>query len=260
MQEYRTKETYGDFYENAGKPLVVILGGSRSGLPSPLSEYLLDYLKPNYNVLLLAYFGVGDLPKTLERISMEYFVNAISFVKEKHKIADNQVVIIGQSKGGEAALLLSNYMESAITIACVPSCYVFQGLPVTPSNMKSPKSSWSFNNYDLPYIKFYLDKNAMKEAEKKNYCRCYEMSIENNLNKDALININNYKGKILLLSAENDNYWPSKKMSNILVKNSNNKDNINHIVLELEGHYFLKYKQSVNEIINFLKINAHFLA
>ncbi|MBX4265082.1 acyl-CoA thioester hydrolase/BAAT C-terminal domain-containing protein [Clostridium estertheticum] len=84
-----------------------------------------------------------------------------------------------------------------------------------------------------------IDKNAMKEAEKKNYCKCYEMSIENNLNKDALININNYKGKILLLSAENDNYWPSKKMSNMLVKNSNNKENINHIVLELEGHYFL---------------------
>jgi len=28
------KETYGDFYENEGKPLVVILGGSRSGLNS----------------------------------------------------------------------------------------------------------------------------------------------------------------------------------------------------------------------------------
>ncbi|WP_259472619.1 acyl-CoA thioester hydrolase/BAAT C-terminal domain-containing protein [Clostridium estertheticum] len=88
-------------------------------------------------------------------------------------------------------------------------------------------------------LKDMIDKNAMKEAEKKNYCKCYEMSIENNLNKDALININNYKGKILLLSAENDNYWPSKKMSNMLVKNSNNKENINHIVLELEGHYFL---------------------
>ena len=27
MQEYRTKELYGDFYENEGKPLVVIIGG-----------------------------------------------------------------------------------------------------------------------------------------------------------------------------------------------------------------------------------------
>ncbi len=35
MQEYRTKETYGDFYENDGKPLVVLLGGSRPGLSAP---------------------------------------------------------------------------------------------------------------------------------------------------------------------------------------------------------------------------------
>ncbi|WP_446899204.1 acyl-CoA thioester hydrolase/BAAT C-terminal domain-containing protein [Clostridium sp. LBM24168] len=256
MQEYRTKEIYGDFYKNEGKPLVVILGGSRPGLPAPLSEELLNYLKQNYNVLLLAYFGVGDLPKTLERVPMEYFVNAIRFIKENHKTDDNQVVIIGQSKGGEAALLLSNYMESAITIACVPSCYVFQGLPVTPFSIKHHKSSWSFNNEDLPYIKFYYDKNIMKDAENKIYCTCHEKSIEKNFNKDAFINIDNYNGKILLLSAENDKYWPSKNMSNILIENSKNKNSIDHITLDLDGHYFLNYDQSVDEIISFLRANS----
>jgi dienelactone hydrolase len=262
MKEYRTKEIYGDFYENEGKPLVVLIGGSRPGLPAPLSEDLMAYLKSNYNVLLLAYFGVGELNKSLEILPMEYFINAISFIKEKHKISNNQVVVIGQSKGGEAALLLSNYMESAITIVCVSTCYVFQGLPANLSsmNMTQPKSSWSFNNKELPYIKFYIDEAVLKDAENKNFCRCHEKSIEKNYNKDALINMDNYKGKILLLSAENDRYWASKKMSDILVKNSKNKNNINHISLDLDGHYFLNYEQSVNEIINYLKINAQSLA
>lgn len=57
MQEYRSKEIYGDLYENEDKPLVVILGGSRAGLPTNLSEKLLEYLKNDYSVLLLAYFG-----------------------------------------------------------------------------------------------------------------------------------------------------------------------------------------------------------
>ncbi|WP_286674523.1 hypothetical protein [Clostridium sp. VAP41] len=35
IQEYRTKEIYGDFYENYGNTLVVILGGSRPDLPAP---------------------------------------------------------------------------------------------------------------------------------------------------------------------------------------------------------------------------------
>ena len=42
MQEYRTKELYGDFYENEGKPLVVIIGGSRPGLPAPLNQDFLE--------------------------------------------------------------------------------------------------------------------------------------------------------------------------------------------------------------------------
>ncbi|WP_250675517.1 acyl-CoA thioester hydrolase/BAAT C-terminal domain-containing protein (plasmid) [Paraclostridium ghonii] len=260
MQEYRTKEIYGDFYKNDGKPLVVVLGGSRPGLPASLSENLLNYLKQNYNVLLLAYFGVGELPKTLENIPVEYFVNSIRFIQENHKTCDNQVVIIGQSKGGEAALLLSNYVESSLTIACVPGCYVFQGLPVTPFSIKHPKSSWAFNNKGLPYIKFYYDEDIMRDAENNIYCSCHEKSIEKNFNKEAVINVDNYKGKILLLSSENDKYWPSKNMSNILIENSKNKNNIDHITLDLEGHYFLNYNQSVDEIINFLEENVKFIS
>jgi dipeptidyl aminopeptidase/acylaminoacyl peptidase len=82
------------------------------------------------------------------------------------------------------------------------------------------------------------------------------MSIEKNYNKDALINIDNYKGRVLLLSSENDMYWPSKNMCNILAENSKNKDNIKHVTLDLEGHSFLGYEQSVNEIIKFLKANT----
>lgn len=257
MQEYRSKEIYGDLYENEDKPLVVILGGSRAGLPTNLSEKLLEYLKNDYNVLLLAYFGVGDLPESLEMVPVEYFINAINFIKQKNKIANNQVIIIGQSKGGEVALLLSNYIESAITIACVAGCYVFQGLPndLFSLNKIEPKSSWSFNKQELPYIKFYYDQSVLNDAKNKNFCSCYEKSIEKNYNEDALININNYKGKILFLSAENDKYWPSKKMSNILIENSKNNNNMTHISLNLEGHYFLNYEQSVNEIINYLKEN-----
>lgn len=255
MKEYRSKEIYGDFYENDGKPLVVIIGGSRPGLPAPLSEELMDYLKSNYNVLLLAYFGVGEISISLENIPMEYFINAISFIKEKYKIDDNQVVVIGQSKGGEAALVLSNYMNSAITIALVSSCYMFQGLP---SNLFSigevaPKSSWTFKNKELPYIKFDFNKDDMKDAKNKCFCKIHEKSIKKNFNKDALINIDNYKGKVLLISAENDSYWPSKKMSDIIVENSKNKNNISHISLDVDGHYLLSYKESVNEIINYLK-------
>lgn len=257
MKEYRSKEIYGAFYENEGKPLVVLIGGSRPGLPAPLSDDLMNYLIPNYNVLLLAYFGVGEISKSLENIPIEYFKNAITIVKEEYNIPDNKVAVIGQSKGGEAALLLANQLNSALTIACVASCYVWQGLPEKLQDMgkTEPKSSWSLNNEPLPYIRFHIDEEALRNAANKKFCKCYENSIERYYDEKALINMDNYTGKILLLSAENDAYWPSKKMSDILIQNSKNKENISHTCLNLEGHYFLNYVESVREIINSLKAN-----
>ncbi len=236
MQEYRTKELYADFYENEGKPLVVIIGGSRPGLPAPLNKDFLERLKKDFQVLLLAYFGAGDLPESLECLPMEYFVNTVSAVKQEYGIGDREVIVIGQSKGGEAALLLTNYMRSAVTIALVPSCYAFQGLPA-----------------ELPYIKFYFDQEIVKEIMAGNYCTCYEASIEKNGNEDALIRVDGYTGKILLISEENDRYWPSRAMSEQLVKRSGNRENMRHISMKLDGHYLMNYEESAGEIVKYLE-------
>jgi hypothetical protein len=103
--EFRSKELYADLYENEGKPLVLIIGGSREGVWS-VSPLLLDYLKEHYNVLIFAYFGVDKLPKSLNKIPLEYFIHGINLVKAKLNLQDQDIAIIGNSKGAEAALLL----------------------------------------------------------------------------------------------------------------------------------------------------------
>lgn len=71
-----------------------------------------------------------------------------------------------------------------------------------------------------------------------------------NRNENAIIKLNNYKGKLLLLSAEVDHYWPSKEMCTSIERNNNN--NIKHVVLNLEAHQFLAYDTPSKEIIAFL--------
>jgi uncharacterized protein len=257
MVTYRTKELYGDYYENRDKtkPLLVIVGGSKSGIPA-IGNSLLDYFKLNFNVLVLAYFGVGQLPRNLEKIPLEYFINAINSFKEKLNITDNEVVLIGSSKGAELVLLLiSQFINPSITIACVPGCYAFQAIPANIFSIIFPKSSWTIKNKEIPFVKFRYDKKIIQDIKNKIYLSCYERSIELNKNTKASININNYKGKLLLISAENDKYWPSKNMSNCLEKNGN-RNNIRHIVLDIEGHYLLEYEKSGNEIMSYLKLNA----
>jgi hypothetical protein len=153
-------------------------------------------------------------------------------------------------------LLLSKYPELIATIACVPGCYVFQGLPVRFSSVFFPKSSWSLKGRDLPYIKFSFSRALMRDVRNGIYCTTYARSIEKNFRRDAVINVDGYKEKILLLSAEHDRYWPSKEMCETLLRNSGNGGSMEHIVLDLEGHYFLEYEQSINEIVRFLGKNT----
>ncbi len=256
METYRTKDIYGNFYANGNKPLVVLINGSRPGIPETINTAFLNYLKDRYNVLLLAYFGVGQLPKTLERVPIEYFINSIEYFKKKIGISNEKIIIIGNSKGAEAALLLAKYYNSAITIGCVPSCYVFQGLSDIPSGISemisNPKSSWTYKGLEVPYIRFSMDNESLKDAADNFFCTCYEKSIKKYFNKDAIIDVKNYTGKILLLSSKHDPYWPSKEMSEFL---SCHNKNIQHICLDLKGHYYLQYDESTNIIIDYLNNN-----
>ena len=254
MIKYRSKEIYGDLYENGQNPLVVLINGSKPGIPDPINEEFLNSLRKSYNVLLLAYYGVGQLNETLENIPMEYFINAIDFIKNKIGITNDKIAIVGNSKGGEAALVLTKYCKSKATVACVASSYVFAGLPKDYRDMiNNPKSSWTYKNKELPYIKFYIDDKILKDAMNNKFINCHEKSIELNYKKDAEINIDNYNGNILLLSAENDPYWPSKKMSKKLFDNCKDKSKVYHITLNLNGHRYLDFPESTKEILRFLK-------
>jgi uncharacterized protein len=248
--EFRSKELYADFYENGKKPLLVVVGGSVAGIPK-ISSDLMEYFQSNYNVLVLAYFGVGELPKSLERIPLEYFIQAIDHFKNKLKLTDDDLTVIGASKGGELVLLLiSEYIHPRMAIACVPSCYVWQGIPEGLKSILFPKSSWTFGGQDIPFVKFRYNRKIIADIQHKEYSSCHRKSIQRNKNQGALIKVERFKGNLLLLSAQTDHYWPSQWMGDLMAKDASN--NVTHLTLNLEGHYFLQYEESSREIIAFL--------
>jgi hypothetical protein len=249
--EFRSKELYADLYENPGKPLAVLIAGSRKGI-AVISPKLLDYLKERYNVLLFAYFGVGKLPPYLEKIPLEYFINGINRVKTQLNLQDRDITIVGNSKGGEAVLLMiAKFINARVAIACVPSCYAWQGIPHGLFSVLFPRPSWTYNKKPIPYIKFKYDKQIIRDIKNNMYLSCSLKSISKNRNLKAKINLDQYKGKLLLLSAELDNYWPSKEMCNVIERDF--KIDVTHKVLNINGHYYLEYDESVKEIISFLE-------
>ena len=253
LKQFRSAELYADLYENSGKPLAVIIGGSRAGIWS-ISSLLADYLKENFSVLIFAYFGVPGLPGTLRNVPLEYFINGVNQIRDLLKLKNEDITFIGNSKGAEATLLVaSRSFNTSNVVACVPSCYAWQGITKTWKDMFFIRPSWTFEGIDIPYIKMKFDAENIRQLMKKSYCASYQKGIAENKNEAALIDLSDFKGKLLLLSAENDNYWPSKVMCRTIMERFN--INAVHKCLNQTGHYFQDYEEPVNETILFLKQN-----
>jgi dienelactone hydrolase len=86
----------------APSPAVLQLGGSgggHSGLPAGVLA------SHGYPTLSLAYFGEPGLPRELRRIPLEYFGKALRWLASQPSVDPRRLVMLGVSRGGEAALL-----------------------------------------------------------------------------------------------------------------------------------------------------------
>ena len=107
---------YGNLYlprRNAGKrPGVLVFGGSGGGLTTSFAAALLA--AHGYPSLALAYFKAPGLPQTLSDIPLEYFTRALKLLRAQPGVDPDHVLVAGESRGGEAALLLGAYFPQLV--------------------------------------------------------------------------------------------------------------------------------------------------
>jgi dienelactone hydrolase len=110
---------------HARRPAAVVFGGSDG------ANHMIDVAgmlaAHGYATLALAYFGQRGLPTRLVRISLEYFARAVRVLRRTPGVDPARVVVLGTSRGGEAALLLASTFPRPIhgAIALVPSATVY---------------------------------------------------------------------------------------------------------------------------------------
>jgi len=218
-EEIRNKDLVANFYYPKNKqniPLIILLGGSSGGI-SEVDGRAKIISSHGYAVLALVYFGLENLPKNLERIPVEYFFNSIDWAKEKQFIDTTRIVIVGVSKGGEAALLVASMRRDIKgAIAFVPSNVRWQGIPDGPSFIS--KSSWTFNGKDLPYLKcsigfsfFWKFISNSKQIEMREIFQTIFTEDKSKI-EPALIEVEKINGPILLIAGKDDKVWPSYDM------------------------------------------------
>ena len=106
-----------------------------------------------YAALNLAYFAQPGLPRGLVNIPLEYFENAIRWMRKQPWLGDRFLAAWGTSRGGELALLLgATFPDINAVSAWVPSGVMFWG--IGPNELGDPRdrASWTFRGKPLPYL------------------------------------------------------------------------------------------------------------
>ncbi|GLV54672.1 acyl-CoA thioesterase [Dictyobacter sp. S3.2.2.5] len=195
-------------------PGIILLSGS-SGVSKDQEAALLA--AHGYNALTLTYFGVSPLPISLQEIPLEYFKRAIDWLRSRSSVQPTQIVLLGLSKGAEAALLVAaTYPEVKAVIAYAPSAFVHQGLGATAEDSRE-RSSWTYRGKQLPFLP-YRPTAAFQEYITKQrqaglpvaFRRAYMESLQNQpYLLPATIAVEKIRGPILILSGQDDQMWPS---------------------------------------------------
>ncbi len=244
-REIREEGLIGTYFTPPGEepvPAVLILGGSEGGLEEYKAALLANR---GYATLALAYFAKEGLPEQLVDIPLEYFQAALSWLTEQEKVRDDSIIVLGNSKGGEAALLLGTLDKRvAGVIGVVPSSVVWQGL-----DQKRTSSSWTIEGEPLSYVSLSMSlmdllRNFWSNltGRPREFVEMYEKSLQDEkLVREAAIPVEEIGGPILLISGGDDLVWPSSEMSAAIVRRLRENDfphEVKHLDFPEAGHIF----------------------
>ncbi|UGQ45740.1 acyl-CoA thioester hydrolase/BAAT C-terminal domain-containing protein [Massilia endophytica] len=191
-------------------PAVMAFGGSEGGLSTGNSSG--EMLAPHcIAVLALAYFKEAGLPMTLDQIPLEYFIDALDYVSQAPGVDAARIGIVSGSRGSEAAFLVAS-MDARIksVVAATPSEVPWYGRTM-------PRSAWTYRGKDIPAL-------SLDDDQSLPLARRFEMALDKVGEWSGYrIPVERINGPIFLISARNDEIWPSTRMSEDIVNYLNTK-------------------------------------
>lgn len=242
-------ELVGTVYYPAGPgphPVVFGLNGSGGGLPHQRCAL---YAAAGYIAVALAFFGAPGRPRYFGETPLEYFGSAFGWAREALQPKDDFIAVAGASRGGELAFLLGATFPEYIkaVVGFVPSAVVNGIQQAGEPGLPRDTPAWHYKGEALanvwqgnpdadvaayttppgPGLPIRQDGafiDAMKNAA---------------FTEKARIRVENINGPVMMISAEDDGCWPSKKFADMIeerLKAFNHPWRIEHVCNEKAGH------------------------
>ena len=197
-------------------PAVVTLGGSGGGISEPTAALLSGH---GFASLALAYFGIEHLPSGIVEIPLEYCHKAVSWLQRQRFVLSDGIGVLGQSRGGELALLIgSSCPDIRAVVAYVPSGVAWNATEPAGSERPVRPSSWTLNGKPLPFMS--NDRDAVDWKSKAIALTPAYRSALGDVADVARseIPVERTRGPILMVSGQDDNVWPSQQLADIAMR------------------------------------------
>ena len=232
----------------ASSPAVIALGGAGGGLSEGGAETLAS---EGFAALALSYVGAFPLPQELVEIPLEYFERALAWLRSQPEVDAERVSVVGNSKGGELALLLGAVYPKDVgaVVGYAPSPIIWQAIPYDREvYYGGPRSPWSFRGKPVPFLPLprplpselvrmtgsFFDGSSISGRP------FYERALANRTAVNAAtIAVEKINGPVMLISGTEDELWPSTRFAEMTIKRLKAHDHPfphEHLVYEGAGH------------------------
>lgn len=233
---------------STSSPAVIALGGAGGGLSEGGAETLAS---EGFAALALSYVGASPLPQELVEIPLEYFERALAWLRGQPGVNAERVAVVGNSKGGELALLLGAVYPKDVgaVIGYAPSPIIWQGIPFDREvYYGGPRSPWSFRGKPVPFLPMprplpselvrmtgsFFDGSSISGRP------FYERALANRTAVNAAtIAVEKINGPVMLISGTEDELWPSTRFAEMAIERLKAHDHSfphEHLVYEGAGH------------------------
>lgn len=215
-EEIRRDGVVGVLYRPAGAgphPAVMFLNGSNGGVNEPRAALMASR---GYAALTLAYFGYEGVQKYISNTALEYFANALDWLRATLAPRDGFVAVSGQSRGGELALLLASTFPDKVSAVAgwVPSAFVHGGQAAADPALGRDGPSWRLDGRALTHI--WQENRAASWAPydegqppRRNSKAMVTALGDPQATARARIPVERIAGPVLLISGGDDGAWPS---------------------------------------------------
>lgn len=201
------------FYSGRPSSAIIVLGGSSGGIKEPRAALL---AARGFATLALAYFACEHLPPTLKQIPLEYFEEAIQFLREREGI--ERIGIWGGSRGAELALILGTLFPEQIhaIAAHVPSSVVYGAFP----DFNAP--AWTLRGQPIAPSAPFVPPHSLSGDDEKTAIAAAPFFLLGMEDKEAFarsaIPVEKIRCPLFLISAEDDQMWPSSLFAKQIVE------------------------------------------